>query len=122
MKLHATLTRYFDNKTLNKDAIGKTKKIGLFSTKIIEIFMAQADKYKEAVDGTKDTFNVTFTRATFWDIGLITIQHGGWIVWAIIGSLLCCIILFMFCLWRKCTSGKKDADDHFYQEDIYARV
>lgn len=83
--------------------------------------MAQADKYKQAVDGTKDKFKVTFTRATFWDIGLITIQHGGWIVWAIIGSLLCCIILFMFCLWKKCTGAKKD-DIHFYQEDFYARV
>lgn len=76
--------------------------------------MQQAAKYSATKDDTKDDFIITFTRATYFDIGLITMEHGGVIVWVIIGSALCCLIICMICLWKKCTGSKNDDKENFY--------
>ena len=78
--------------------------------------------YKLKADGKKNLFNVTFTRATNWDIGLMTVEHGDWIIWAVIGSLFCVIFCCMYCLWHRCTKGKKDNENFYTAEDCYARV
>ena len=86
--------------------------------------MAQANKYSTKTDGTKNAFEITFTRETHKEIAKLIITHGGVIVWVIIGSTLLLLVIFMICLWKKCTSSKKEeaAATMFYQEDCYARV
>ena len=87
--------------------------------------MAQANKYSTKTDGTKNAFEITFTRETHKEIAKLIIAHGGVIVWVIIGSTLLLLVIIMICLWKKCTAGKKDeaaGSTMFYQEDCYARV
>jgi hypothetical protein len=76
--------------------------------------MQQAAKYSVTKDDATDAFKVTFTRASYYDIGLITMEHGGVIVWVIIGSALCCLIICMICLWKRCTANKNDDKENFY--------
>jgi len=66
------LNRYFNMLTLKSNSLGKSGKIGLLNVERVDIFMAQADKFVTATDAT-NSFKVTFTRATYIDIGLLTV-------------------------------------------------
>jgi len=66
------LNRYFNMLTLQSNSLGKSGKIGLLNVERVDVFMAQADKFVTATDAT-NSFKVTFTRATYIDIGLLTV-------------------------------------------------
>lgn len=83
--------------------------------------MAQNNVWAAADKG--ESFDLTFTRASYYDIAKLTAEHGGAITWIIIGVviLLACIV---GCIVYKCFCGRpKDDEDKFYfSDDLYARV
>ena len=87
--------------------------------------MQKRSSWTEALDHATP-FSITYTRASYSDISLFTAEHGGYIVWIIVGVVavaLCCCIGILYKM-EKCVCGsKKDEADKFYAvEDCYARV
>jgi hypothetical protein len=96
--------RYFDGETLTSAGVGNTKKVAVpLTVSQIDVYMAQLNKYDEK-KFKDNSFEVTFTRASWADITALTVVHGGMIVWVIIGSVICLLVICLICLWKKCSS------------------
>jgi hypothetical protein len=87
--------------------------------------MQQKSTWTTALNTAKP-FSITYTRASYADISLFTFEHGGPVVWIIVGVVvvLACIVGCVCYKMEKCMCGKKkDDSDKFYAvEDCYARV
>ena len=66
----------------------------------------------------KGSFDISFKRQTNGQLAEFTIEHGGVIVWVIIGIVVFCLLCVGIIVWKKCFHK----DDSFYLEDAYARV
>jgi hypothetical protein len=121
VKVDNTLDRYFNDASLVSMAIGKTGKIPLTGADTIEVYMAQNNKWVAADKG--ESFKLTFTRASYADIALLTAEHGGAVTWIIIGCVVLVACIVGVVVWKCFCSKKKDSEDEFYySDDLYARV
>ena len=104
----------YNSLTLDKFAIGTTGKIAIFAAKSIDVtFTAMTSE-----DHTSK-FKVTFLRTSTADLAKLVIEHGGAVVWIIIGCVLFCLLCVGIIVWRKCFHKKSE---DFYFEDCYSRV
>ena len=91
----------------------------------IEFIMQKKSTWTAALD-TKAPFSVTYTRASYSDIAMFTAEHGGAVVWIIVGCVvvaICCLAAILYKLGKCACGSKKDEADTFYAvEDFYARV
>jgi len=91
----------------------------------IEFIMQKKSTWTSALNTAKP-FSVTYSRASYMDIAKFTAEHGGAVVWIIVGVVALLVVLAGCVVWKmgKCCFGdKKSADDKFYEvEDCYARV
>lgn len=108
-------TNYLYNSiTLEKLSVGKTLTIVIPEADSIDVL------YTSMVDQTtKSDFSVTFSRKTTAQLAEFTLEHGGVIVWVIIGIVVFCLLCVGVIVWKKCFHHK---DGDFYPEDAYARV
>lgn len=87
----------------------------------IEFIMQKKSTWTDA-----SKFSVTYTRASYMDIAKFTAEHGGAVVWIIVGVVLVLAVCAGVIIWKmgKCCFGDKKGDeDKFYEvEDCYARV
>lgn len=83
--------------------------------------MAQNNVWAAADKG--ESFDLTFTRASYYDIAKLTAEHGGAVTWIIIGVvvLLACIVGVI--VWKCfCHKNSDDENNFYYSDDLYARV
>jgi hypothetical protein len=103
----------FNSFTLDKLSVGKTNKVVIPLADKIDISMtATADQT------TASAFKLTFTRQTNEQLAAYVLEHGGVIVWVIIGIVVFCLLCVGVIVWKKCFHKTDD----FYVEDSYARV
>ena len=103
----------YNTLTLDKLSVGTTGKIVVPAANSIDIvFTATADQT------TVSTFALTFERKTTAQLALFTLEHGGVVVWVIIGIVVFCLLCVGVIVWKKCFHKTDD----FYVEDCYARV
>ena len=126
VKVKGSITdRYFDGISAIATNIGKQDKFPLMTADYLEFFMQQKSTWTAALNKTKP-FSITYTRASYTDIALFTAEHGGTVVWIIVGCVIvaaCCLVGILWKLGHCCFGKKKDDADNFYAvEDCYARV
>lgn len=103
----------YNSYTLDQLSVGKTNKIVIPLADKIDISMtATADQT------TASTFKLTFERQTNEQLAAFVVEHGGVIVWVIIGIVVFCLLCVGVIVWKKCFHKTDD----FYVEDCYARV
>jgi len=103
-------------------SIGKTGKVPLTGAKSISVMLQQ----KTVLDVSSDVALLTFTRASYMEMTKLVAEHGGAVVWIIIGCVVCCLIVTLACLF-KCYKDRKakeneDGDGFYNYDDLYARV
>lgn len=104
----------YNSFTLEHLAVGKTGKIVIPVADEIQVTMtATADQTADS------TFKLTFERQSNEALALFTLEHGGVIVWVIIGIVVVCLLCVGVIVWKKCFNKH---DNDFYIEDNYARV
>jgi len=87
--------------SIKSNASGKTGKIGLYETSHIDIFMTQTTPYVASTDASND-FEITLTRTTLAEIGLVTIFKGGMVIGIVLGVLGFLVLLIgLVCLYKK---------------------
>jgi len=122
-----TVPRYFTQHTLTTNALGKTGKIPIATAEAVEVFMQSGATVPKDAMTDATTTSISFERISAVDLAKYTIEHGGAVVWIIIGILVCLGCLAGVVLWKlgKCCvreiEGEK-AENEFYQEDCYVRV
>jgi len=122
-----TVPRYFSQHTLTTNALGKTGKIPIATAEAVEVFMQSGATAPTVAMTAANTSSISFERMSTIDLAKLTVEHGGAVVWIIIGILVCLGCLAGVVLWKlgKCCvreiEGEK-ADNEFYQEDCYVRV
>merc|ERR1711998_138252 len=116
VKIQATdSTSYMYNSfLLDKLSVGKTNKIVIPAAHTIDVVWTNTAK----VDAGS-TFEISFERQTAGQLAEFTLEHGGVIVWVIIGIVVFCLLCVGIIVWKKCFHKDSEA---FYLEDDYARV
>jgi len=103
----------YNSYTMDKLSVGKTNKVIVPFADSIDISMTSM-----AIQGGIPDWSISFTRQTNEQIAAFTIEHGGVIVWVIIGIVVFCLLCVGVIVWKKCFHKTDD----FYVEDCYARV
>lgn len=103
----------YNSFTMGKLSVGKTDKIIIPVADSVDITMTAT-----TAQTTASTFSLTFERQTNEQLALYTLEHGGVIVWVIIGIVVFCLLCVGVIVWKKCFHKTDD----FYLEDCYARV
>jgi len=86
------------------------------NTEYVDIYMAQNKVFDAKID-TKNDFHVTFTRATYIELGHILIKKDNGIVWVLAGVMVLVLSLCMASFkYMTRNEGK------FSQEDCYVKV
>lgn len=118
-------TRWFDGLSAKAANIGKQGKFPIMAADDIEFIMQKKSTWTEVLNKSTP-FSITYTRASYSDIAVFTAEHGGAVVWIIVGCVvvaLCCAIGIIYKMGKCCFGSKKDESDKFYAvEDCYARV
>ena len=114
IKVTGATDRYFDKDTMIAAGVGNTQKVILGYADSIELVATSAT----SSDAGKNTFKVNFERISKEGIAVMTLKHGGVIVWVVIGCVLLCLIIVGVIFWKKCS--KKE--EFYNSDDLYARV
>jgi hypothetical protein len=106
----------YNRASLQVLSVGKTNKIVIPYADTIEVVWTNTQTVPAAqVDG----FSLTFERKSNSELAVFTIEHGGVIVWVIIGIVVFCLLCVGIIVWKKCFHKEGEA---FYVDDAYARV
>lgn len=103
----------YNSFTLKKLSVGTTHDVVVPFADSIDISMTAMD-----AQTAPSKFKITFKRETNEHLALFTLEHGGVIVWVIIGIVVFCLLCVGVIVWKKCFHKSDD----FYVEDSYARV
>jgi len=114
LKINGVADRYFNDQTVSSASLGKTGKVVLSKVDDISMFATTS----AAADAGKDTFKVNFERISNEAMAKMVLEHGGVIVWVVIGCVLLCLIVVGVIFWKKCS--KKE--EFYNADDLYARV
>jgi tetrahydromethanopterin S-methyltransferase subunit C len=101
--------------TLEKASVGTTKKVIVPFADSIDVVWTNTATISAAHAAD---FSLSFERRTNSDLAVFALEHGGVIVWVIIGIVVLCLLCVGVIVWKKCFSNKEE----FYLEDAYARV
>lgn len=104
----------YNSNTLHLLALGTTNKVVILGCNAIDVLFTAMTKQT----GTS-TFKVSFERQTTAQLGELILEHGGVIVWVIIGIVVFCLLCVGVIVWKKCFHKQ---ENDFYLEDCYARV
>jgi hypothetical protein len=106
----------YNRESLKVLSVGDTNKIVIPFADSIEVVWTNTDEVAAADVGG---FSLTFTRETNSSLAVFTLEHGGVIVWVIIGIVVFCLLCVGIIVWKKCFHKEGEA---FYVDDAYARV
>jgi len=104
----------YNSYTLSKLSVGKTNKVVIPAANTIDIYYTNTDALAAG-----DNWDISFKRQTNGQLAEFTLEHGGVIVWVIIGIVVFCLLCVGIIVWKKCFHKDSEA---FYLEDAYARV
>jgi hypothetical protein len=104
----------YNSFTLSKLSVGKTNKVVIPAAHWIDVVWTNT-----AALTADSTFEISFERQTAGQLAEFTLEHGGVIVWVIIGIVVFCLLCVGIIVWKKCFH--KDSES-FYIDDAYARV
>jgi len=97
LRVDLNVERYFTKKTTHAMSIGKTGKVPLTGASKIDVMYQQKSSMES---GTTNNFDLTFTRASYLNMTKLVAEHGGAVVWIIIGCVVCCLIITLACLFK----------------------
>lgn len=104
----------YNSNTLHLLALGKTNKVVILGCNAIDVLFTSMTAQTAVSD-----FKVSFERQTTTQLGELILEHGGVIVWVIIGIVVFCLLCVGVIVWKKCFHKQ---ENDFYLEDCYARV